>query len=92
MDSTHRSVELGVAEAEHATVRGHQPVAGTVRRDRHPDDRLVQHERSRRTVELGVTEREDPTVGGHQPVAGAVRRDRHADDRFVEGVPPMEPR
>ena len=62
----------------------HQPVAVARRRRCHPDDRLVEAERTGRTEELRVAEREDAAVGRHQPVAAGRRRRRHPDDRLVQ--------
>ena len=74
----------GVAELEHATVGGDQPVAPTVRSGGDAHDRCVQVLAPHGAVERRIPEVEDPAVGRHQPVAAPVRRLRDADDRGIE--------
>ena len=78
-------MELGIAVAEDAPVRGHQPVPLAIRGRRHAHDRLVEGCSPGRTIELSIAVAEDAPVGRHQPVAVAIRGRRHAHDRFVEG-------
>src|ERR1700722_15251741 len=61
-----RTEEGRIAEAEDPAVGGHEPVAESVQRLRHTDDRLV--ESRQRPEGLGRTERVDRSRGGHDPV------------------------
>ena len=71
-------MEGGVAEAEHAPVPGHQPVAAAVGRGRHADDGLVDPGVAQRAVEGGVAEGEHAPAGADQPVTPPRRCAGHA--------------
>ena len=97
-----RALELGIAEGEDTTVRGHHEVAGPVRRRHHAHNRGIQPLRVRRprrskaqsgdgAVKARVAEGEDPTIGSHEPVAAVIGRGRDPDDRPLEGQRPRRP-
>ena len=69
-----KSVEVGVTEGEHISVRTRQPVPMPIRSGGDPGDRLFRrHAVARQRAEvLGVAPREDPAVQTYQP--GAITR------------------
>ena len=64
-----RPVIAGVTEREHAAVRGHQPVTGSVGSRTDADDGPLQDQAAGRPVELRRAEGEDAAVGADEPIA-----------------------
>ena len=79
-------MEAGVAEAEHAAVGGHQPVALAVGGGGHAHHGPVEAQGAGGPVEAGVAEAEDAAVRGHQPVAATVGGGGGPDHRPVEAA------
>ena len=82
--AAHRAVEGGVAEGEHTTVGGHQPVAAGIR-PRHADHRRVEWLAAHRAVEARRHRRRTPRrprrPASSPPPSGV---GGHPDDRRVQ--------
>ena len=79
----HRTIELGIAEAEHATIGADEPVAPTVGRGRDAHDRRRQEHAAHGTVERRPVGEDAAVRPGHPVAAG--RRAGDADHRRIAG-------
>ena len=84
MDAACAAIAGRVAEREDAAVGCDQPVARSVWRGLHVDDRLVEPSGAGAAVAGRVAEGEDTAIAGDQPVTAAVGGVFHRNDRLVE--------